>query len=138
MVQARNHDLIARFQDAANGSTQMKSEGRHIGPEDNFPGGRGIEEIGHSGAGFVDNRIVAATGDEMATVICIGTPEIVGHGINHSLRYLSPAGPIEVYVWLTLFICFLQGREMFSQGRKVYGFFTHHKRLLTNKRFAEW
>ena len=93
VIEARQHDFIARPEFATDGSTDREGQRSHVWTEDNFVCAA-IEKIGHGGTRIRDHAIGMATGGIGSAGVGIVAAQIFGDGVNHPLRNLRAAGAV--------------------------------------------
>ena len=62
VVEVGDDDGVAGADALGQGMAEAEGERGHVGAEHDFLGARGVEEVGHGGASFVDQRVRGAAG----------------------------------------------------------------------------
>src|SRR3984957_7957159 len=94
VVQRGDHNLVARFQVAANSAGESKSKRRHVGAEKYFVG-RAIEKIRHRRARGCDHLVGSAAREELAHRVGVRPLKVFAKRVDHALRHLSARRSIE-------------------------------------------
>ena len=94
MIEAGDDDFVSGLELAANGATHGEREGRHVGAEDDFVSAA-VEEVGHGAARFGDHGVGATAGGVSSAGVGIVVAQVVGDGVDDTLRDLRSAGAVE-------------------------------------------
>ena len=94
VVEARDEDLVAGRERPPERAREREVERRHVLAEDRLLG-PAAEEARGSRVRLLDELVAAAAGVERAAEIRVRLAQVGGDGIDHGLRALRPAGPVE-------------------------------------------
>src|SRR5580692_9791473 len=101
VIKMREHDFIPRTKFTPNGAAHGESQRSHVRAENDLIRIT-AEEVGHGGPRARDHRIAPATGCISAAGVGVVALQIIGDGIDHSLRNLSAAGTVKKCRWLAV------------------------------------
>ena len=94
VVEARDYDLVAWLEFAANGAGHRIGQRGHVLTEDDFIGAA-VQEVGHGTARFGDHGVGVAAGGVGSARVGVVAAKIVGDGVEHALRDLRSTRAVE-------------------------------------------
>ena len=90
----REQDFVSRAKLPADGAADRKCQRSHIGTEDDFVR-IAAEKVSHRGTGAGDYLVGVAAGGVSPAGVRVIAAQVVGNRVNHPLRDLRSARPIE-------------------------------------------
>ena len=94
VVEAGDDDLVAGLESATGGAGERERQRGHVGAERHLVG-RAAEEAAGGFAGRIDDVHGPLAGLERAADVGVGLAEIRRDGVDHLVRHLRPAWPVE-------------------------------------------
>ena len=94
VVEAGDEDLVPGAQRAPERAGEHEVERRHVLAEDRLVG-RAAEERRRGDVGEVEERVAAHARGERAAEVGVRLAQVAGDRVDHGIRALRPAGPVE-------------------------------------------
>ena len=95
VIERRDHDLVTGLQAAPEGFREEVREGGHVGAEADLVR-VAAEEVGAGRVSLGDRRVGLLAGGEAAAVVGVVVDEVLVNGVEHALRRLRAARPVEI------------------------------------------